>query len=240
MFKYGLSTLLLTLFVFSYIDQVSAQQKTFDFGLFLGRSYYLGEINPTRHYGEGIGSSNIGAALRFNLNERYSLRATVIRTTLEGSDNISDLSFNNNRNATFETSLTEFSGGIEFNFLPYKNGDRRHFFTPYLFVGIGVFRFDPKTFIDDTEVVTEEVDKQSAIALPFGPGFRLSLGNKVNLSFEWGFRKTTTDYLDGLPNRVDDIIELGKDYDNDWYIHSGFMFMYRITPVGKCPVYQFN
>lgn len=223
-----------------FLNNEALAQKTFDFGLTLGRSYYLGEINPTRHYGNGVGSANIGVALRYNLNERYSLKGNFHSMKLKGKDDISDFAFNQNRNARFESSLKELSGSIEFNFLPYRNGDKRYFFTPYLFVGIGVFWYDPKTFIDDTEVVIDETDKQYAHSLIFGPGFRLSLGERFNVGFEWGFRKTTTDEIDGLPNRQADILELGKNYDKDWYVISSFMFMYRITPKGKCAVYSTN
>jgi len=214
-------------------------RKTFDFGIFLGRSYYLGEINPTKHHGDGVGSGNIGAVLRYNLNKRYSLKASYIRTELAGEDEVADFNFNQNRNASFETKLSDLTAGIEFNFLPYQNGDKTHFFSPYLFVGVSYAWFKPETFIDGVEVVTEETEDQTALALPFGPGFKLSLGQKVSLSFEWIFRTIASDYLDGLPNQTDELTEQGKDYDNDWYIHSGFMLTYRLTPVGNCPVYKF-
>lgn len=220
-------------------DLVMAQKKTFDFGIFLGRSYYLGEINPSTHYGDDVGSGNIGAVLRYNLNNRYSLKATLIRTELSGDDEVADFNFNQNRNASFETGLTDLTAGIEFNFLPYEHGSRERFFSPYLFVGLSFAWFNPETFIDGQEVETEETNSQTTLALPFGPGFKLSLGKKVNLSFEWIFRTASSDYIDGLPNRINEVIEQGKDFDNDWYVHSGFMLTYRLTPIGNCPVYNF-
>lgn len=214
-------------------------KRTTEFGPLLGRSYYLGEINPKTHYGNGVGSFTYGGVFRYNLNKRYSLKASLVRSTLQAEDQTSEFPFNQARNASFETRMTEFAGNIEFNFLPYKTGDKQHFFSPYLFVGLSIAWFNPTTKINDVEIESEESNKSRAIAVPFGPGIKLSLSNRLSLSFEWGFRKTGNDRIDGLPNREAEIFELGKEYDNDWFVVSGFMLTYRLTKIGPCPVYHF-
>ena len=110
-------------------------QKTAELGVFIGRSYYLGELNPRTHWGNGVGSFTYGGVFRYNLNERYTLKSSIIRTTLSARDEWESFHFNTQRLASFENTITEFAGEIEFNFLPYKMGDKRHFFSPYLFVG---------------------------------------------------------------------------------------------------------
>lgn len=227
------------LIAFLSLAQIGLSQRTTEFGFFLGRSYYLGEVNPKTHLGNGVGSLAYGAVFRYNLNQRYSLKASVIKGKLKADDTNIEFLFNKSREASFETKLTEFSGQIEFNFLPYETGDNRHFFTPYLFVGVSAYNYKPKTTIANVENDGEETESGTKISMPFGPGLKLSVGNKLSLAFEWGFRRTSNDAIDGLPNRFNELYEQGKTYDNDWYVISGFMLTYKLTKVGPCPVYHF-
>jgi hypothetical protein len=213
-------------------------QKTAELGFLAGRSYYLGEINPNTHFGNETGSLTYGAVFRYNLNMRYSLKATLSQTTLQAEDINNDLLFNQARKAEFENQITELATSIEFNFLPYAIGNKEKFFTPYLFFGLNLFRSSPETLFDGSEVVGETVDNQTLLAYSFGPGFKVNLGSRFSLAFEWGFRKTGSDNLDGLPNFINDTYELGKDYDNDWFVSSVFMLTYRITDLGECPGYN--
>lgn len=213
-------------------------QKTAELGFLVGRSYYLGEINPNTHYGNETGSLTYGAIFRYNLNMRYSLKATLSQTTLQAADINNDLLFNQARNAEFENQITEFATSIEFNFLPYAIGNKEDFFTPYLFFGLNLFKSSPEALLDGTEIVGETVDEKTLLAYSFGPGFKVNLGSRFSLAMEWGFRKTGNDHLDGLPNFINDTYELGKDYDNDWFVSSIFMLTYRITDLGKCPGYN--
>ncbi|MBL4710823.1 MAG: outer membrane beta-barrel protein [Flavobacteriales bacterium] len=232
--KAGLLYLLSLLFI-SSVDA----QKTTEFGFTVGRSYYIGELNPKTHWGKNTGSLNYGAVFRLNLNERYSLKASLIRTKLRANDQNVDLPFNGQRSASFESKLTEFSTSIEFNFLPYKLGDKKHFFSPYIFVGISYFDFDNSIEVNGFSPQPTDEAGGGEFAMPFGPGFKLNIHRKVSLAFEWGFRKTSTDLLDGLENRLNQDFETGKSYDNDWFVVSGFMLTYKLTRVGPCPVYNF-
>ena len=51
----------------------NAQRKTAELGLFIGRSYYLGELNPKAHVGNGVVGFTYGGILRYNLNQEYSI-----------------------------------------------------------------------------------------------------------------------------------------------------------------------
>lgn len=231
---------LIVSFLVVYCTNDSIAQKTAELGLFLGRSYYIGELNPTTHIGDGVGSINYGAAFRYNLNKRYSLKATLIKTKVSAEDKKADLQFNTFRSASLETKITEFAGSIEFNFLPFKAGEKGNQFTPYLFVGLSYYKYSPTLEIESFGTPKPIDDGGgSAFALPFGPGLKLGIRRNWTLAFEWGFRKTSNDLLDGLENRIDDIYETGKSYDNDWFVVSGFMLTYKITNEGSCPSYNF-
>ena len=226
--------LLLSLFSMPVIAQ-----KTAEVGIMIGRSYYLGEINPKTHWGKGVGSFAYGALFRYNLNDRYSLKLGLNRAKLEAEDAEQEFLFNRARNANFSTKLTELSTTIEFNFLPYKLGDRDKPFSPYLFTGFSYYWYNPSTTVDGSDVVTEESGDGRGLAFAFGPGIKLNLGRKMSLNFEWGFRKTFTDDIDGLPNLQGEFLEQGKDYNNDWYAIMGFMLTYKITDEGPCPAMNF-
>lgn len=234
-----MSKLNLVLLFTSFLVIVNAQaQKTAELGILAGRSYYLGELNPNTHYGNETGSLTYGAIFRYNLNKRYSLKATLSRTTLTAKDINNDLLFNQARKAEFENEITELATSIEFNFLPYAIGDKEDFFTPYLFVGLNLFKSSPEAYLDGSEITGETINNETLLAYSFGPGVKVNLGSRFSLAFEWGFRKTGSDQLDGLPNFINETYELGKDYDNDWFVSSVFMLTYRITDLGSCPGYN--
>ena len=228
-----------SIFFFIVLTSVGFTQRTAEIGVLAGRSYYLGELNPRTHWGNGVGSSTIGGVFRYNLNQRYTLKASIVRTTLAAKDEWESFQFNTQRLASFENTITEFAGVIEFNFLPYEMGDKRHFFSPYLFVGLSYFLNDVSTTVEGFEPAPSNQDGGGKIALPFGPGLKLSLGRNWAFSMEWGFRKTGYDLIDGLENRTDKVYESGKVYDNDWFVVSGFMLTYKLTDEGPCPVYNF-
>lgn len=230
---------LLPLMLLLLASQLSRAQKTAEFGLLLGRAYYLGEINPETHWGNGVGNFSYGAIFRYNLNDRYSLKLNLNRTELSGDDEAADLLFNLDRKAAFDTKLTELSGSIEFNFLPYKIGKRDRAFSPYLFTGFSYFWYNPSTTISGSPAIGSEGGRGRGLAFLFGPGLKLNIGRKMSLNLEWGFRKTPTDQLDGLPNRQFDLFESGKNYDNDWYVISAFMLTYKITKESACPMQNF-
>lgn len=216
-------------------------QKTSELGVFLGRSYYLGEINPKTHVGNKVGSFSIGGVLRYNLSERYTLKATVISTKIGAEDKNTEFTFNNTqRRASFEGKLTELATSIEFNFLPYQTGDKRKRFSPYIFVGLSYYNHEPRTEVEGfpNDIIVDNKTVKG-VAYLFGPGIKLSLGRKVSFGFEWGFRKTGNDLIDGIENRIAETFESGKNYDNDWFVHSGFTLTYKFTDEGPCPAYNF-
>lgn len=231
-------SILLSFLLFLSIAGLQAQ-KSAELGPLIGRAYYLGDVNPETHVGNGVGSISYGALFRYNLNERYALKLNLNRTKLSAQDGNMDLLFNQARRAEFETKLTEISANIEFNFLPYRLGVRERSFSPYLFTGVSYYWYNPSTFINGEEVVATDFQDGNGLAFVFGPGIKLNIGRKFGLAMEWGFRKTANDALDGMPNRIGDLYELGKDYNNDWYVISGIMLTFKLTDEGPCPGMDF-
>tara|TARA_R110002049_G_scaffold25788_2_gene90133 strand:+ start:6853 stop:7557 length:705 start_codon:yes stop_codon:yes gene_type:complete len=230
--KYIISVILFTTF-FS-----ASAQKFSELGIFVGKGNYNGELNPTQQFSTSSGSLAIGGVYRYNLNPRYALKGSLIFTEIKGNDEIADLEFGRMRKASFESNLLELSGQIEFNFMEYELGERTRAFSPFIFVGLSTFRYNPTTVQDEEEIrASSEEDNSWGIAVPFGIGFKVSLLNRLGLSAEWGFRKTGRDDLDGLPNTNLDRLEFenGKDYDNDWFSIIGVSLNYRLNKKNSCP-----
>jgi len=226
------------LFVVTLLTAVLAQKKSVEFGPFVGRSYYIGELNPKKQLGGGVGQLSYGALFRWNLNPRYSWRFSLFRAKVAAEDEVEDLLFNQFRNASFEGNITEFSTQIEFNFLPYQMGDKKYFFAPYLFAGLSAFSIESTARIENFETLPAPSNGGINFAFPFGLGFKFNIGKRLTLSTEWGFRKTSIDTIDDLPNEFEELFELGKSYDNDWFVISGFALTYKLNKQGPCPAIE--
>lgn len=189
------TTVLITLIL---LIQVGVYSQTMEVGLFGGGSYYLGDINPGLHFQQTKPAAGIIA--RYNLDTRWSVRLSALMGKVGGSDEISGKVLD--RNLAFESSITEIASVVEFNFYPYVNGSARNYFTPYIFGGASLFLFNPK--FNDEKLVDYATEGQAdpyllhGLAIPFGIGLKYSVSQSIGLGFEWGMRKTFTDYIDDI------------------------------------------
>jgi hypothetical protein len=130
------------------ISQVEAQKRRFkgkpiEFGVTIGAANYMGDLaklvalNETQPMG--------GLICRFNYSDFITLRGTAVYSRLSGrDDNYSDDAFRSRRNLSFRTPLVEFSGTIEYNIFGFGETTRATPGSPFLFAGLGVFKFNPK------------------------------------------------------------------------------------------------
>lgn len=150
-----------------------------------------------------------GLGLKYDLTEHFAVKGGVFYARLSADDknNKASLQF---RNLNFHTRLLEANLMAEYSLFSLQNKK----FTPYIFGGLSVFHFNPYTF-DSTggkyylrPLSTEgqglaaypdrKEYKRTQLALPFGGGLRLRVSEKVTLAYEFGLRKTFTDYLDDV------------------------------------------
>jgi hypothetical protein len=231
-------------------------QKTMEIGIFGGGSYYLGDINPGFHFVQT--KPAYGVVARVNLNPRWTIKMNAYRGEVAGDDNISNKV--PNRDLNFKSKVTDISAVVEFNFFNYITGSTRNHLTPYIFGGIGVFMFDPESdgvALRDLGTEGQNVDfdgrspyKTTQLAVPFGIGFKHSLTKRFGFAFEWGLRKTFTDYIDDIsktyymdgesinpsdqaaimsdPTRSHDAYEArGNSSNDDWYAFFGLTLTYK-------------
>ncbi len=189
-----------------------------ELGLTVGATYYIGDLNPYRHYPKDTKLAG-GIVFRHNLTDRYALRLQGLYGTLQAYDSDSPDSLQQLRNLHFRAPLFEASLLLEINFFKYRSkGKDAKKWTPFVFGGLAYFRANPKAQLDDTwydlqQLGTEgqsttQGDKLYAVdhmAIPFGAGLKLNAG-RIDFQLEWGMRRTWTDYIDDVS---------GAYFDND-------------------------
>jgi hypothetical protein len=206
--------LLILVFSFALIE---AQRKD-NIGIFAGTSYYYGDINPDRlFYSPGLA---IGGIFRYNINKRYAFRLNGYFTSLSGDPNdFSDVVHVITPSTAFNNNIFDAACQIEFNFFPYVPTVKKWDYTTYISGGIG--------YVSVSNI---------PITIPFGIGFKLNVTNTICTGFEWSFRKTFNDLIDGTENATDinSII-----HNNDWYSFLGIFVTYRFFNYTiDCPAYD--
>ena len=153
-----------------------------------------------------------GAVFRYTLNPRFAVRANAFLGNIQADDALSPNLGQQQRNLNFKSKVSEFSVQAEFNFLEYQIGNERNKFTPYIFAGVGVFKFNPVATYNNYNFTLQPLGtegqgleggpkkkyKLTQMSIPFGVGIKTNLAKRIGLSIEWGMRKTFTDYLDDV------------------------------------------
>jgi len=191
-------------------------QRHHEIGFFAGIDYYMGDLTPSNVF--GMPGYNFGLFYRYAANPRIAVRLAGHYGYLQGDSRLNKPSLQY-KNFNFHTALVDIEMGLEINFLEYVAGSSGHRFTPYIFGGVSVFHFNPKTYYMGQEYelqplgtegqgLTAYPDKHpyrlTSWAIPFGLGIKWSVSPRVSLGLEWGLRKTFTDYLDDVSDRYPD------------------------------------
>ncbi len=195
----------------SLLATAASHAQVSEIGITGGVSYYIGDLNPTRHYPANTRLAG-GLFYRYNIDERYAVRLQALYTKLEAYDSDSPDSLQQLRNLAFRTNLFEAAFTLEINFLKYRGITKdSHNWTPYIFLGVAYFHMNPQNLLDDTWYDLQPLGtegqgtpnggdpyKLDVFSIPHGVGFKFALTDKLDLGIEWGLRRTYTDYLDDV------------------------------------------
>jgi hypothetical protein len=221
-----LLTISLALLCFAASAQQNKFERSKDIGILFGTSYYLGEINPYKHFGTRLKSGG-GISFRNNFNRRWTLKTSVLYHVIDARDADSEDPWIRNRNLSFRNQIIEGSLQGELNFFNYQLGNRKFPISPYLFGGVAYYRMRPMaqyrgTWYELQPLGTEgqgtdwgeKKYKTTMFSVPFGVGIKTNLYAIFGLSIEWGIRKTWTDYIDDISGKYADPILL-EDYNGE-------------------------
>lgn len=220
------------------LPQVHAKKKpkNHEIGLMGGFTYYSGDLNPEGHLNFPYYHFAYSGYYRKNYNPRVSSRWMLMRGKVSGDDASINYSFPQRRNLNFSSTITEFSGTVEFNFYSMSAvKDRSSLVSPYLFVGLAGFYFNPKgdfngTLLDLQAQLLEgkEYSKINA-AIPFGTGLKMRFSDRLFMSLEYGMRKTFTDYIDNVSTIYPrNGYQRGNSKQKDWYQYIGLSLSIRV------------
>ncbi|MBN1251435.1 MAG: hypothetical protein JXR51_14490 [Bacteroidales bacterium] len=221
---------LLLLLLFIFYNSTIFSQKANEIGIFGGVSYYTGDVNQDKLF-KSV-SPAFSFLYKYEINKRYNIRLNLSFSNLTGSDSNADNLYQQTRNHSFSTAITEFAFLFEFNFFPYKSESQFDYFSPYVVSGIGVFISPTVTDLPANPVI------------PIGIGFKYAFTKKLSLSVEWMYRKTFTDKIDQLlPNEYEGTAnfqskQTSYNGSKDWYSFAGISLTYKFAFVNNsCPAY---
>lgn len=198
---------------------LSAQYKTLGFGL--GVANYRGDLSP------GNSTIDIGRIkpaatvyLRIPHNRFFNTRLAASYGRLEAYDSDSENPSRQARNLSFFTDVWEISLVEEINLIGHKIGSKK-FFSPYLFGGVCVYHFNPKTEYLGQIVELQPLGTEGqglpgfpgpyslfAVGIPMGGGLKLNLGRDAALCIELGGRKLLNDYIDDVSTLYPDYLTM--------------------------------
>ncbi len=187
---------------------VSAQH--FEVGANIGVSYYEGDLTVST-VGGRLDQVNFGGGgfLRYNINNYVAARASVNYGRLSGEDGAERA----NRNLNFTTNVLEFALTGEFNILGYQPYNLERVFSPFVFAGVALFKFNPTTVYEGQTVDLQPLGTEgqgltafpdrapynlTQFAVPVGLGIKYALNDAWNVGLEGGLRITFTDYIDDV------------------------------------------
>lgn len=188
---------------------ITATAQYSELGVYGGGSHFIGDVgNYGIHLPQGYST---GLIFRNQFNDYYSVRAHFMYGTISNNDKFSSLDYRNVRNLNFASEIFEGALIMEFNFFEFETG-RRMNHSPYIYAGLGLFRFNPTTTFEGEAVELQPLGTEgqgtsfvqrgryglNALSFPFGIGYRFTLNYVMGISIECGFRPTSTDYLDDV------------------------------------------
>ena len=240
--------LILTLLASAAAFHASAQDRL-EFGVMVGGSYYLGEMNPSQQFKK----TKLAAAFlaRYAYSDRIAFKAVVGYYHIAGAyddDNLdvysyphdpADHLFQEGETQLLRPADTQFKNNIidaslycEFNFLSFDHifhKDKTRF-TPYLCAGLGYAAY--------SHYQGKQKKHQFILSLPFGFGAKYKLNNLLRVGAEWTFHKTFTDQLENIQN-YDETFYPSDPYknavhkpthNNDWFVSAGVTLSFSLWP----------
>lgn len=174
-----------------------------------GGANYYGDLHLKRFSFQQANAA-FGAGATYDISDRFTLRGEYTFGKVGADDKKNPSPNYRNRNLNFKSLIQELSLAGEYNLLNPQ--DSRLY--PYVFAGIGVFKFSPYTFDSlnrkvylqrlgtEGQGLPEYPDRKKynmvQLNIPVGGGVKLVLTDKILFSIEYGLRPLFTDYLDDV------------------------------------------
>ena len=202
-----------SLFILFLLTVLFAPAQRVFIGAAGGLANYNGDLLD-KLYPKKITNGFIGLTVHYELQDQILIRGSYNFARVNGSDTYSEKVELRMRNLQFESAISEFS--LVGEYYLFNLYERR--FSPYGFVGLGIFHFDPYT-LDSTgrKVFLKPLSTEGQgiypnkkpyslwqPTIPLGGGVKFAITDNLRIGIEFGLRKTFTDYLDDVSTSYPD------------------------------------
>ena len=215
----------------------------FEMGAGVNMTSYQGDFSDALFKNESAGATLLS---RFILNPRSAVRLNLMLTKVKGEEANANTFYPDITGSkyAFSNTLGDFSVTYEYNFLPYGTGrDYRGAkrFTPFISLGLGLTYLNAKNGTVDYSAgkegqegyVPQYSSSKSVVTgnIPVGLGVKYKIKDRFNLTFDWQFHLSFSDYLDGVkdPYRI---ASTGLFKNTDCYSAFSLTLTYSLAP--KC------
>ena len=163
----------------------------------------------------------VSIGMRYRITRKIAASVHFNYGMVSGNDNTTEEPSRRYRNLSFRSTILELAVQIEPALMKETTGHRYRLkgvkgrrwlgINTYPFIGIGVFYFNPKAKYNGKwyalqplgtegqgEFQTRKKYSRFAVAIPVGIGFKYWYNRKWSVGFEYGVRKTFTDYIDDV------------------------------------------
>jgi hypothetical protein len=226
--------ILILLLVNLYFSNSSAQ--VLSIGLSRGIAFYQGDVSERSLLHLKDFNAAYGGFVKFQFNNRLSIRANYITGALSGRDkNYTKLQWRINRGFQFKTPIKEVAAKVEYDVLKLDFSNKRQAIKPnfsiYLLASVGYLKTDPIVDFNEPNAIYEriEIDKfakynRSHTTAGLGMGVKWHITKQQTLSFEGANNSPFTDYLDGISNSA-------QAKFSDWYFIGLLSFSHQFSKV---------
>ena len=200
--------ILLVLFLVPFL----ASAQNFHFSGRLGLANYQGDLktkNISLSHSKLMGSLGV----RYDLSEHICARSYITLTSLSADDK-NGTSAMKQRNLNFSSKILDWELTGQYSLFSLND----HWWTPYIFAGVGIYHFNPYTkdtagtkyFLPSLSTEGEGFTpgiknyKLTQVSIPIGVGAEYSLNEDMRIGLEFGYRKIFTDYLDDVSSTYAD------------------------------------
>lgn len=198
----------LSLLILFFAANTCMAQNGLQLEIMPGIAAYRGDLTESTIPLKTIGPA-VAINLKYDFGDMIVLRGGLAfgKISADDKDNKSSLKA---RNLNFQSLIWEGNICAEVNILDPE----AYYSYPYVFIGIGMFRFDPysydnankKTYLRELstegqglpEYPGKKVYSLTQFCIPFGGGWKLKVSKRAAISFELGARFLFTDYLDDV------------------------------------------
>ncbi len=209
---------LLGLLISAYLP---TQAQYLEGGLMVGGTVYEGDLAP-RAIGDKF--KNIRPAGGIFFRQNFDMHWAARLAFTYGRWTAADGPERAYRNLSFYSNYSEVAALVEFSFPGYEPGTFRRF-SPYVFLGVSYFRFNPKTEFQGREYELQplgtegqglpggdQLYSRDQVSIPFGGGLKFALTPSLTIAVEFGPRLTLTDYIDDVSGTYASYRELAANH----------------------------